>query len=67
MPDTIWNQCLFELVHLSTIRLSHPTLELEEVDRLALLVTKDLKVDASNAIRKIISKTVNGFEDDIPF
>jgi len=67
MPDTIWNQCLFELVHLSTIRLSHPTLELEEVDRLALLVTKDLKVDASNAIRKIISKTENGFEDDIPF
>lgn len=73
MADTVWTQCLLQLSKLNEIRLASPDglpkqgISMEEVDRLALLVTHEMKANVEMTIMKIIQNPANGFDDPVPF
>jgi hypothetical protein len=59
--DSLWEQCFVELV-----RVGQGEVKLEEVDRLASLVSKQIHGDFQEAIQEVVADPTNGFAD-LPF
>lgn len=64
--ESIWNQCLYELMKLARLDDTR-TVTMEEVDRLAALVSQEIHLDARNAIMKVVGDAKNSFDKEIPF
>lgn len=62
--DTLWNQCLKELMRINHAGRGVP---IEEVDRLAKLVSHRIRGDFTPRIQEVSADAVNGFMDGLPF
>ena len=62
--ETLWEQCREEL---HRINYTGKDVPVEEVDRLAKLVSHQVRGDFTAIIQEITSDTINSFMDDIPF
>lgn len=60
--SSLWEQCQMELQ-----RVNGDNVPIEEVDRLAKLVSHRVYGDWTEQIQETVSETVNGFMDNIPF
>lgn len=59
--ETLWEQCREELMRVNG------SFAVEEVDRLAKLVSHRLSGDFKLLIQEVASETINGFMEDLPF
>jgi hypothetical protein len=71
MADSIWMQCALKIAQLNEIRLRDGidnTVDMEdEINRLSILVTQELKIDVTGVILRVVQTPENGFDDPIPF
>jgi hypothetical protein len=65
--DSLWEQCFEALSQIAQLYPVSKSLRVEEVDRLVVLVSKQIGGDFRLAIQEAVSDTVNGFVDDLPF
>jgi len=61
--DTLWNQCRKALLNINR----PVSVFISEIDRLVALVSHQAMGDFSLEIQDVVSDTVNGFMDDLPF